>query len=82
MAEPKKSFPKKSFVSKKETFVSRKVGTWFMTRAHLARSYCAEVFKSVNFFYKKIIPRYDTYIKGTLIVEVNQHHHAWQLDFE
>ena len=25
---------------------------------------------------------YDTYTKGTLIAEVNQHDHAWQLDCE
>ena len=33
-------------------------------------------------FLKKIIPRYDTYIKGILINGVSQHDHAWQLDCE
>ena len=41
-----------------------------------------EIIVNYNFFYNKIIPRYDTYIKGTLIAEVNQHDHAWQLDCE
>ena len=33
------------------------------------------------FFLKKIIPRYSTYIKGILTNGVNQHDHAWQLDY-
>ena len=47
MAEPKKSFPKKSFVSKKRNFCLKKGWDLVHTRAHLARSYCAEVFMSI-----------------------------------